>query len=61
MALKLTWAIKHFVSMTVGIQITIDSFATDLCTVILSRCFPTRNWGGRHDDSIFLGGKRYTN
>ena len=47
--------------MTADVQITIDSFATDLSAMIFSRGFPARNWGGSHDDSVFLAGKRYTN
>ena len=61
MALKLNLGYKAFYSYDSRCSDNfIDSFTADLCTVILSRYFPARQWGGSHDDSIFLGAKRYT-
>lgn len=61
MALKLNLGYKAFYSYDSRCSNNfIDSFTADLRTVMLSRSFPARYWGGSHDDSIFLDGKRYT-
>lgn len=53
MALKLNLGYKAFYSYDSRRSNNfIDSFTADLRTVMLSRSFPARYWGGSHDDSI---------